>query len=376
MKRRSHKKSRGGCLQCKRRDVKCDEQRPACRLYVVSNQTCSFQNAATSQTSSVNGHSSTVSDTSPNGHTETEQHSADIFPHITSQPDPALENAINLEHMELLLNFISTKDLFSLSRDREIHQKSLSISDILDTGLRYPYLLHQLFAFSARHLATIRPSRAGSYLHQAITLQTRAVVLFNTSYTPITQETCVPILLFSTALGHHVLTDTLSKRDAEDLASFIKHFVQCLETLKGVFIIFREARPFWEKSVLSDILSRSSSLTSRPPVGAHCQGVKKLVEASPNLNTDEKRACQEAIRILQIGYDAISSEHEEPGNQYQMLFLWCILVPREFIALIAAKNTEAMVVLGYYARLLRYGRAMWQVEDAGDYIFGLLRGEY
>ena len=278
--------------------------------------------------------------------------------------------------MKLLLHSINAMDLFSLGGDRAVHQESLTASDIIDLGIRYPYLLHELCAFSARHLANLNPDKARSYLHHAITLQTRAVSLFNTSHVPITQETCVPTLLFATTLGHHVFTDTLSRRDGNDLEAFLLHFTQCLDTLQGVYIIFQEARPFWDESVLADILSQSASLTSRRPVGNHCQRVAELVESSSNLSGDEKKACNEAVRYLQVGFDALFSEHEEPGNQYQMLFLWCILVPKDFIVLLSRKSFEALVALGYYAVLLQHGRTMWQVENAGDYLLGLLQSYF
>lgn len=254
-----------------------------------------------------------------------------------------------------------------------MHREYLTMEQMLDISIRHPYLLHQLLAFSARHLASLDPSKAASYLHQAITLQTQAVSLFNASSASVTKETCVPILLFATVLGHQVLTDTLCRRDATTLDAFLVHFVQCLNTLKGVYVIFLEAKPFWQESILEQILSLSSSLTSREPVGTRCQHVRELVEASSSLTPDDKKACEVAIQYLQVGFDALLAKQEGEGNRYQMLFLWCILVPKEFILLVSVKNVEALVVLGHYAILLRYGRAIWQVKDAGEYILGLLQ---
>ncbi|KAK7206772.1 hypothetical protein BZA70DRAFT_275035 [Myxozyma melibiosi] len=45
--RRSHVKSRNGCLICKRRKIKCDETRPQCRNCVRHNVTCSFASGGT-----------------------------------------------------------------------------------------------------------------------------------------------------------------------------------------------------------------------------------------------------------------------------------------------------------------------------------------
>ncbi|KAK7182346.1 hypothetical protein DPSP01_002352 [Paraphaeosphaeria sporulosa] len=393
MQRRSHKKSRGGCLQCKRRHVKCDEQHPACRLCVVSGHACSFSTQPLSVSARTKGHVNGQSTMSSDEGTpseasntmqsvtppipQTSRPTLYIYSRATDQPTEALHsvlnNAVNLEHMELLLHFTQAEDLFSLGGDRAAHREYLTTDQVLDISIRNPYLLHQILAFSARHLASIQPSKAAAHMHQAMTLQTRAVSLFNASNTPITRETCVPVLLFATILGHHVLADTLCRRDATNLDAFLVLFVQCLDTLRGVYAIFLEAKPFWQESVLAQILSLSSSLTSRAPVGSRCQRVKEFVEASLGLSSNDKEACQVAIGYLQVGFDALLAEQEEEGNRYQMLFLWCILVPKEFITLLSVKSTEALMVLGHYAILLGYGGRIWQVENAGEYILGLLR---
>ncbi|KAK2593403.1 hypothetical protein QQS21_008891 [Conoideocrella luteorostrata] len=40
--RRSHRKSRNGCAECKRRHIRCDEQRPACANCAIAERTCVF----------------------------------------------------------------------------------------------------------------------------------------------------------------------------------------------------------------------------------------------------------------------------------------------------------------------------------------------
>ncbi|KAA8649095.1 Zn(II)2Cys6 transcription factor domain-containing protein [Aspergillus tanneri] len=46
--RRPHKKSRGGCITCKRRRVKCDERKPCCRRCEARGTTCSYVTASES----------------------------------------------------------------------------------------------------------------------------------------------------------------------------------------------------------------------------------------------------------------------------------------------------------------------------------------
>lgn len=292
-------------------------------------------------------------------------------PCISGRPDLTLDEAVNLNHVELLIHAISDKELFNLG-DR-IGDYSSNISPILERCLNSPYLLHQLLAFSARHLAFLHPERAPSYLHQAVTLQTRAVSLFNAAWTEVDQSNCVAILLFSVALGHHLLADTLAKRDPGGLDGFMCYYVQCMEMHRGIYTVARTAWPLLMESELGPILSFSSQFTSRRPRGNHCQVILELVDGSSGLEEMDREACRLAIQYLQVGFDAILAEEEEDEpNRYQMLFSWTMLAPPEFTDLLAAKRPEVLVLLGYYALLLHYGRSMWQVGDAGTYILEMV----
>lgn len=294
------------------------------------------------------------------------------FPNTeTHQPIPALDEPINLNHMELLIHVTLDKTLFSLG----YHDANFfaNITTGFRVGLEAPYVLHQLLAFSARHLAFLHPERADSYLHQAVTLQTRAISLFNASWNGVDGSNCVAMLLFSAFLGHHILTDTLAKRDVGGLETFMLHFIQCIDMQRGVHTIAQTAWPLLMESELESILSWSSQYNGRPPRGNHCRQVKELIDGAKGLDEEEKEACREAIRYLQVGFDSVFAEKEEErGNRFHMVSSWVLLVPPPLRGLLVAKRPEALVLLGYYALLLHCGRNLWQIGDAGAFILGIV----
>ncbi|KAM5361833.1 hypothetical protein ACJZ2D_012863 [Fusarium nematophilum] len=356
MLRRSHKKSRRGCLECKRRHVKCDEGRPICRLCLTSGRECSF----TSHPSPDNPPASNGTQSTSPGDSNSQRVS------VTPSPDPLPLDALNLNHMELVIHLITNKDISNLAD--HIDDYASHITRTLTRGLSAPYLLHQLLAFSARHLAFLHPDRSASYLHQAVTLQTRAISLFNVTRTHVNRSNCVAVLLFSTTLGHHLLADTLAKRDPGGLDPFMAHYVQCVGTNRGIYNVAMEAWPLLMESELSPILSWSAGFTSSQPRGNHCLWIRDLADG---LGEKDREAFFTAINYLQLGFDAVLAD-EFDGNRYQMLFTWTMLAPPEFTALLAAKRPEVLVLMGHYALLLHYGRHMWQVGDSGRYILGLI----
>lgn len=294
---------------------------------------------------------------------------------VASTPYTDTEDVINLNHMELLIHLTTNRAMiFNLGDNNEIGNSGVSIG--LDRSLEYPYLLYQLLAFSARHLAFLHPERSSSYLHRAVTLQTRAISIFNASRAHVNQSNCVAIVLFSITLGHHLLADTLSKREPGGLEAFMSHYLQCADIHRGIFTIARTAWPLLMESELQVIMLRSSGYTSRTPSGPHCEKVTELITSSEGLTQGDRSACLEALRYLQLGFDAMLApeETQEEHLRYQMCFLWTVLVPPEFTKLLAVYQPEALVLLAYYALLLHHGSNMWQVGSAGKYIMSLIAG--
>ncbi|KAL3456709.1 hypothetical protein BJX64DRAFT_36812 [Aspergillus heterothallicus] len=352
MLRRSHKKSRGGCVQCKRRHVKCDERRPVCLLCTMSNRDCSYETQAKASPQTPSPGS--ASQTSPS-------------------PREPVEEELNLKHMELLIHLTTTNEMFNLGDNLGPWPAGITFG--LKRGLESPYLLYASLAFSARHLAYLHPERSAELMHRAVTLQNRAISLFNMDKIHVDRSNCVAVLLFSAAVGHHTLADTLMERSPGGLDAFLTRYAQCANTLRGLYTITMTAQPLLMETELEPILSRSINFTSKEPEGSQCDEIGTRVAHSNSLTQDEKEACLQALRYIQLGLDALSYPVEHQNMKYQMLFLCTVLVPSEFIALLATKRPEALVILAYYALLLHHGHHMWQIGDAGVHVFGMIETE-
>ncbi|EXL40719.1 hypothetical protein FOCG_16869 [Fusarium oxysporum f. sp. radicis-lycopersici 26381] len=368
MLRRSHKKSKKGCLQCKQRHVKCDEGRPTCLLCTMSNRDCSF--ASDPQPPPQDANSSTSDPSSREGSlpsldTNLRYTSATS---LSDSHETSFNSVVNMEHMELFIHGITNKDLFSLGDRVEHSQKTLDIC--LKESVKAPYLLHQVLAFSARHLAAIHPERPTRYLDQAVKLQTRAVSLFNSTKREVDSSNCLAILLFSVTLGHHLLADALATRSSDGLDGFLTHYVQCVEMNWGLYRLTLSAWPLLLSTELEPVLSWSSQQSSKDPIGNHCEPIIQLINESIALSNEEKGVCHEAIQYLQLGFDAMFEEDD--GSRYRMIFQWTMLASPELTGLLATKRPEALILLGYYALLLHYGRSLWQVGDTGEYLLGLI----
>ena len=284
--------------------------------------------------------------------------------------DAAADEPVNYAHMELLIHALTAPEMYNLGAEPPSeHMPTLLLA--LSISLEYQFLLHEILAFSAGHLARIHPARAAFYQHQSIALQTQALTLFNASWSSVTAENCVAILLFSSVLAHHLLGDTLGKRDAADLEAWLGHYVACIETHRGIYTIAESAWPLLMASDIAPVLSASQRFTSRAPTGVHCERAGVIIAESTRLSDVEREACVRAVRYLQVGFDAVAEGGE---GRFHMIFTWTMLASVQFTGLLKERRPEALVLLAYYAWLLHCGREQWQVGDAGVYVLGLVEG--
>ncbi|KAL4903063.1 hypothetical protein BDW74DRAFT_56189 [Aspergillus multicolor] len=165
--RKSHRKSRLGCGNCKRRRVKCDEQRPECRNCQRHSVPCDYA----SEDGNTSHELSTTSDSTPEQQTDDSltfisSSQADFRPpkrrharrtvppaeDLQQAPAPSLSTAVvnrpfdfSATDMAIFHHLMSSKDLGGSNQ--------MAISQFTRLGFSFHYLLHLLLAFSSFHLA-------------------------------------------------------------------------------------------------------------------------------------------------------------------------------------------------------------------------------
>ncbi|KAJ4200019.1 hypothetical protein NW759_015969 [Fusarium solani] len=341
MQRCRHKKSRKGCLECKRRHIRCDEGRPICANCISARRKCEYRK--------------------PNA---SDQDVASRLPPLATlglSPGAGVAN-LNMHQLELLVHFSFAIYVPELEEDHDATKL------VLEAALNAEYLMLEVLALSARHLSAIRPDKAAWYLDLAFELQTKAIRLFNTN---AAQDESVQKLLFSSILGRHILVDTLVSRDLE-FDQFLDRFIQGMRVHRGTKAVM--AAYEWEPLLNSKI----GSLITKgiDPLGFHDPGslrphLESLISQATRLDADGKLACDKALRMIEGALDDLESPERNKFG-LRMIFVWPILLPEGFIGLLEQRVPEAIAILGRYAILLQAGRRLWQIKDAGEYLLNLV----
>lgn len=368
--RRAHRKSKNGCVVCKRRRVKCDEKRPQCGKCAIGNRACSYQDEQSSSGVSTPSTAFGGSDCSVGS---------------VSRTDVRL--AAQAENEELGTAAVGAGSSFSSIHMVLMHHAETYLADSIplngstrpvidaavDNAFAAPYLLDQLLALSALHLSTLDPATTQFYRYQATKLQTRALGLFTQVKGDISDSNCIPSFLFAALLGIHVLRDTLSHQD-RSLGEFVSAFVDYARLHRGIRAVTNQHWPRICQSELKPVLyitdwtDKSESLSP----GTETDKLRGFLQSSPGLSPSSVEACLSAQKWVQWVLDVSALEPSRFDVAVQVTTAWPLVIPDEYIDALYQHRPEALVVLAYYAAILHRHRRFWIFDGAGSTLIQLI----
>jgi hypothetical protein len=281
------------------------------------------------------------------------------------QPSSPPEDApVNMLHVEFVHN-LSSKAIEAFNRPDSL--VGVPFQYILRYGLDAPYLMNELLSLSALHLSITKPAKRNFYEHHSTQLQNYALSSFNASSKNITDENTVPIFLFAGVLGLHKLCETLVCRN-NDFENFLDRFVQYVTLHRGVRTIISQGRwEFLQQTELKPLLELGDRLPSlENTLGPACQRLLDLINRLALNDSISKTYCL-AVQATQSVMTV--TEGRVPGaNSLDALVAWTLLVPPEYIDLLAERRGEALVILAHYGALVNTHRQQWLFGDGGEYL--------
>ncbi|KAF2147490.1 uncharacterized protein K452DRAFT_354861 [Aplosporella prunicola CBS 121167] len=402
--RRSHRKTRTGCSQCKQRRVKCDERKPSCSNCTKRSTQCSLQfnvpqlpysyanqplkpaTATEANGSLSTSHSPSSAATSPFQHHESPQ---------TPSPAPTL---FTLEDMQLLHHFIvCTAETFTEHLEHHDMWRKAAPS----IAFEHPPLMHSLLALSAIHRAHMEPSKRQrqQYVMVATSHQNMAVAAYRPTLLDITRENCHSIFLFSALLVYWALA---SQHDLQGSAP-LEHATarinfsdddpsEWIRLMRGCpSILFTNAGQVFEWVANGPLhpffhprLDVSEDLPLPPELAPRFQALRAaLVDPGPAASvattgsgapdpdaaTCERAAYAHALHELQR-YSVFLWQQTQASAQPrivlerldQIRMSWPASVDDEYAEYLRAKRPGALVLLAQYAVLVKPLNKFWWVR--------------
>ena len=232
--KKAHRKSRGGCLICKRKKVKvrtkhvrwlrtqinvkkCDETQPGCGYCTLRKLKCEYlQDPLSGSTpSSTNSHSS--HETSPIPSTKSDVDFNDTTCSITNWLIPATQSAIgqmSFEEFDLLNHYKAfTWKTFAIRGDLVTH--TLHRDMVPQMSISHPHLLYALLSLAATYRNRVQPSKEAET--QALLYRQKTFTAYTKELQNITNDNYEAIVVTGTFLLALVPAPSFEAPDEEHL---------------------------------------------------------------------------------------------------------------------------------------------------------------
>ncbi|KAJ5177406.1 uncharacterized protein N7500_000105 [Penicillium coprophilum] len=367
--RRPHRKSRHGCVECKRRRVKCDEARPSCTNCAKRHAECEY-GSSTSLLWANESDSGQAGDSAPG-----------LRSSLSSTPgagpaDPlgilgqlGSENAatsggpaLNLQDLELMIQWCNTT-FHTLSRNERTDPIWRNI--VPEEALSHPFLMHGILALSALHLARTgpEPTRRASYLNRAVSHQNQALALFRELLGDVKESNAKAMFAFAAIVVIYTFAFPHTP-DVQDPWSCVDDLYQVLVLTRGVQQVIHAPRDFTSfllDSPFGPILRVEEVQVPIPEDTAAM--LKQLRE------TNEVCRSRDANHELQV-YEAAIANLEEMLNWCHsgirantIAGRWAIRLKPRFMELLRERDPMALVMLAHYGVLLHYLDHHWCFDE-------------
>jgi hypothetical protein len=339
--RRKHLKSRNGCIQCKKRKIKCDENGSvSCAQCVKSRHACSF-----------------------------------------APPQPVVDTKFStgaILDLKLLHNF-TTKTSQTLSGSPEVHV--CFSTGFVELAMQNEYLLHCILALSAFHIVSQQENQEFSqlqiedhpreiYIQAAYKHHENALKGYRHSLSTVSPASChgifgCAILLFITAFARPPepvlsLSQPQQYRHTDVWLSF--HLSEWIILIKGLpsIIAYNDFRA----ALLNGPLATLMEIRNHSPTDLNTSPQREAVSSHLHHLSEGIRVHSSDHNNVQVCLSAIETLHQvvtelNHSNDHALAFIWPIRVTPEYLALLEAKVPEALLVFAYYCAILFITSSTW-----------------
>ncbi|KAH8743773.1 hypothetical protein F5883DRAFT_32998 [Diaporthe sp. PMI_573] len=352
--RRPHRKARTGCTLCKRRRIKCGEEKPQCANCLSQGAECVYEPVTSRRMTSK---------------------AAAPGPSAPSTPEDPPGSMFTLEHMELLHHYTASTSLtFSSSAPtRMVWQDRVP-----RIALHAEYVLHALLAVSALHLSHLRPNARSSYWATGVKLYDAALSKAQVEMENVTEANCTAIYIFST------ITCFYSLAQNGELASQSDH-VERLEDddsdlLSWVFL-FRGPKTFLKlpyntilhAGELAPMFEQGSKRALRVRAYPTCDLSSIMDELRGIVPDPEEQVIYiNTIKHLQKSFHAVFGQASAEIETTD-IFVWLFDASDEFMDRLRRHEGPAVAIFICFSLLVSQLQGVWWAKGWGEWISVRLR---
>ncbi|KAI9148775.1 Sterol uptake control protein [Paramyrothecium foliicola] len=373
IQRRSHKKSRNGCQTCKTRRVKCDEAKPACGNCIRSCFTCDFAAAKSVPLKTTELQRPVRKRGRPRKvwpaklpSPEAESNSNDTGSDTRLSPSAP---ALNVDDLQLLHHYMSDEPLTS---DDDLAWRN----EVPSLSFDHHYDLRLILAFSALHLARLKPTEAAKYENLAEAHLLPAIREVMDLLPHINNQNCSALYVATVLICRCIFAKTPRRGDLLVVANDSQ--VAWWEMFRGVRYVIET---MGADAVLTGPLAPSTTQEKTQDTRAMGRKDPQIDWEEPlgelaNLATRYDKPYQNLLesvhQALSDSFRAVFGTAEEPElrtlGKTPAVMRWLYFIEDDFIAPFKEKSPPALILLAYFAVLLQTLDHIWYMKGWAKHI--------
>ncbi|KAL8790231.1 MAG: hypothetical protein Q9195_006454 [Heterodermia aff. obscurata] len=278
---------------------------------------------------------------------------------IYQLPLPPIPN-LNLHDLNIFHHY-ATQTAASLS-DRKSVQRTWRVA-VTKEALPHDFLMHALLSFASAHLAQICPAQrqmygASAVAHRNIALRSGIPHLRN-----VTPKNCHALFVFSSVIA--ISTFSIPSSPSIPLDSRIDNILTFIVLIRGVNTVLQSGLD-WIQTGSLEALLQTERVDWRQKIGPVPMSLRDAIQELRARNDQHTLGTHwelytNTIEKLESFYGA----YAVVASDRSLVFIWCAIVPAEFVARLRERDPMALLVLAHWAVLLHSVSAQWWAGERG-----------
>ncbi|CAG8295046.1 unnamed protein product [Penicillium salamii] len=371
-RRKNTRNSHHGCLQCKRRGVKCDERRPQCTKCEDRLEACQYESSG-----------SWLWTVPAAAQHKPTQYSEVEFCSPLSSSDYNVTDASRMVHISPVFTgdtedlcsrlFVHWKTTTAPSISRNNSDLQIWQTVVPNEAKSNRCLLHGIFAVSAIHLALINPQDTdrAKWIKVAEEHQSTAIGLFTSTMEDRDKSSDVSnFLLSSLLIGFAFAFPVAVSGPSQEISDPLGELLQIISLVKSTM---RFSAPLLTDTMTKEMIMLTYVEDSSPTLSDSSRSaILKLYEL---INTSVSNVDQNAFRSTIHPLEHLFATLDSGAEPVSKAFMWISELDSWYLDLLNARHTFALVIFAHYCVVLHRLRWLWWISSWGQRVLSVLSRE-
>ncbi|CAI6035383.1 unnamed protein product [Clonostachys chloroleuca] len=286
----------------------------------------------------------------------------DAFPYFAkfAASDTFIEDEW-IKDLELMHHYTSSAYL-TLPRATDIRR--VWQTDVASLAMSNKFLMHQLLAFSAHHLAYLNPSPDSTYAICASIHQNKAIFGLQSTLGQISNENCHAVFAASAFLCICGFASYSSLNVGDGRPAF-ENFLDVLLLIRGKSFILDSFAKTLHHGPLGMLFHKGDQNPAAPPILTTFVSQLRYLDSLIAEGDTNSALCREAINSTIEWTERVIESTHWPDLRFTLS--WPICLSEGFVGLLKQSDPMALAILAHYGVILQHtGNMHWYLSGWGE----------